>query len=173
MKERIKSVMKMMAENQTPGTGISGGTGTICEVVAEKIGSLFRTTILIDLTGLTSAATGDIIGVDATSNPCYLMQLSSIINGTIFAGSITCHEVPAGGGDDLDLYAADEGTGVENGAIADLTETSLIDSGAWTLGEFAPLTAFPTDGQYLYLVCQEAVAAAYTAGILKIELWGK
>jgi hypothetical protein len=83
--------------------------------------------------------------------------------------------VPAGGIDDIDLYAATEGTGAFDAAISTLVETAVITSGgAWTLGEVIPRIADTvTANQYLYL-CGGAggTAAAYTAGRFLITLHG-
>ena len=50
------------------GTGITGGTGTIYRSSVMRQGGIITTRILIDLTGLRSTASGDIIGVNGTSN---------------------------------------------------------------------------------------------------------
>lgn len=154
------------------GSGIDGIAATYASRV-EKIGAVYKTTILIDLTGLRSTAAGDIIGDDGTSNPCHIGQITAAINGTIFAGSITCLETPAGGDPDLDLYSATEATGTEDDAITGLTETQLINSGDHAVNAFKSLTAFPAANEYLYLVAGATTDADYTAGILLIELYGK
>lgn len=158
----------------TAGAGISGGTGTVYRASVERFGDLAKTTILIDLTGLTLTAVGDIIGVDGTSDPCHIGRIDDDYSGTIIAGRLTCLEVPAGGDPDIDLYAATEGTGTEDSAISGLTETLLVDAGDATLGSEDILTAFPSAAQYLYLVggAGATTFAAYTAGKLLIELWG-
>ena len=46
------------------GTGITGGTGTIYRSSVMRQGGIITTRILIDLTGLRSTASGDILGVD-------------------------------------------------------------------------------------------------------------
>lgn len=155
------------------GAGITGGTGTIYKAAVYRFGGVVKTEILIDLTGLECPTTiGDIIGVNGTSDPCHIGQINTDKNGTIIAGRVTCLEAPTGGDPDINIYAADEGTGVENGAIGDLTETSLVDTGDHTLGSVDVFTAFPSDGQYLYLTAGTVTEATYTAGKLLIELWG-
>jgi len=156
----------------TPGTGISTGTGTLCKYNVSRIGSLYRTTIVIDLTGLRSTAADDIIGVDGTALYCHIGQITAAVNGTIFAGSITCLEAPAGGDPDIDLYSATEGTGTEDDAISGLTETQLINAGDHAANAFKSLTAYPAADEYLYLVAGDTTDADYTAGILVIELFG-
>lgn len=160
--------------DMTPGTGISAVATAACEHSVVKVGGLYKTTILVDLTGLNSGGTaGDIIGKADTAN-CHIGQIVAATNGTIFAGRMTCLETPATGDDDIDLYSATEATGTEDAAVGDLTETQLCNSGDLTAGTAVSLTAFPAATKYLYLVAQTGDAnATYTAGILLIELWGK
>lgn len=154
------------------GTGITGGTGTICVMSAEKVGNLYKTTIVIDLTGLRSTAADDIIGVDGTSDPCYICQITQALSGTIFLGRVTCGELPAGGTDDIDIYSATEATGTEDDAISGLTYTQLINGGTWTAGEEQELTAYPAADEYIYIVAGATLDADYTGGKFIIELWG-
>ena len=154
------------------GTGITTGTGTVYATSIARSGNIITSSILIDLTGLRSTAGGDIIGVDGTSRPCHIGQITAAESGTIIAGRITCFEAPTGGDPDLDLYSAVEATGVEDAAITSLDETQLVDSGDHTLGSVKILTAFPTDEEYLYLVAGATTNANYTAGKLLIELIG-
>lgn len=159
--------------NGAPGAGISGGTGTVFKSSVQRVGDIIRTSILIDLTGLASSTTDlDIIGVGASA--AYLGQVTAARNGTILSGRMTCLEVPVGGADDIDLYAATEATGVFDGGIATLDETALVTSGgAWTLGSMKALSAVPAADQYLYLTGGEGgTAATYTAGKFLIELDG-
>lgn len=155
------------------GAGITGGTGTVYKSSVVKIGGIIKTSILIDLTGLSSSTTDlDIIGQGASV--AYLGQITAARNGTILTGRVTCLEAPAGGVTDIDLYSATEGTGVFDGGIAALTETALLTSGAaWTIMRELALTAVPAANQYLYLTGGAAgTAAAYTAGKFLIELEG-
>lgn len=155
------------------GAGITSGTGTVYRASVTRVGNMAKTEILIDLTGLECPTTiGDIIGVNGTALPCHIGRIDPDYSGTIIAGRVTCFEAPTGGDPDINIYAADEGTGVENGAIGSLTETSLVDAGDATLGSVDVFTAVPTAGQYLYLTAGTVTEATYTAGILLIELWG-
>lgn len=156
----------------TAGSGVS--SAAVLEIAHERLGSgLCKTSILVDLTGLVSSADiGDIIGNEDAAT-AHIGQITAARSGTIIGGRITCFETPAGGDDDIDLYAADESTGTEDAGIGALTETQLDDSGNHAAGTVKILEAFPTDGQYLYLVHQQNDAdAAYTGGILLIELFG-
>ena len=154
------------------GTGITGGTGTIYRSSVMRQGGIITTRILIDLTGLRSTASGDIIGVDGTSNPCHIGQITAAENGTIIAGSMECFEAPAGGDPDINVHSATEGTGVEDGAISDLTETLLVNAGDATLGSKVYFTAVPAADEFLYLTLGDTTDADYTAGKLFIELMG-
>ena len=58
------------------GTGITTGTGTVYRSSVIREGGIIRTSIWIDLTGLRSTASGDIIGVDGTSNVCHIGQIT-------------------------------------------------------------------------------------------------
>jgi hypothetical protein len=161
--------------DMTAGTGITTGTGTIIDHSVVKIGTLFKTTIVIDLTGLNSGnADGDIIGKAATANS-HIGQITAAVNGTIFAGQMTCLEAATGGEPDIDIYSATVATGTEDTAIGDLVETALLNAAAdWTLGMVKGLSAYPAANEYLYLVASGgATDATYTAGIFLIELWGQ
>jgi len=157
-----------------PGTGITAGTGTICKSSVVREGDIITTSILIDLTGLASSTTDlDIIGVG--SGAAYLCQITAAVNGTILGGTMTCFEVPAGGADDIDLYAATEATGVFDAGIGTLVETAVVTSGsAWANGEVMPIIADTIAAdKYLYLCGGEAgTAATYTAGRFLITLYG-
>jgi len=157
----------------TAGVGITGTADSFVSGVT-KVGSIFKTEIVIEVDGLNSGGTiNDIIGADG-AGVAHLGQITAARNGTIFAGSVKCLEVPTGGDPDIDLWAADEATGVEDTLITDLTETQLTDGGDFTaVGEEIGLTAFPAANQYLYLATGAATDATYTAGILVITLWGK
>jgi hypothetical protein len=157
-----------------PGSGIATHAA-VFKTSVERFGSIIKTSILIDLTGLNSGnADGDIIGKADAAN-CHIGRITAAVNGTIVAGRVSCLETPAGGEPDIDLYSATEATGVEDAAIADLTETALLAAAADWTGVLAPkgLTANPAANQYLYLVASGgATNDTYTAGIMLIELWG-
>ena len=158
----------------TPGAGISPVTNSSYAASVTKIGSLFKTTILIDLTGLRSTAGGDIIGDDGTETPAHIGQITAAVNGTIFAGLISCLETPATADPDIDLFAATDGTAHEDDAISGITgQAVLANCGDHAAGGVDALTAYPAANAYLYLTAGDTTNADYTAGILLIELWGK
>jgi hypothetical protein len=155
------------------GVGVTAGTGTVYKSNVETVGGIITTRLLIDLTGLASSTTDlDIIGV--AGGPAHIGQITAAANGTILAIRMTCLELPAGGADDIDLYAATEGTGEFDAGIGTLVETALITSGAaWASGTVKASTEVPAANQYLYLTGGEAgTAATYTAGKFLIELFG-
>lgn len=155
-----------------PGAG-TAGTGTILKSSVVKVGGIITTRILIDLTGLASSTTDlDIIGTG--TSPAFITQINPAINGTLTGGMVTCLETPAGGIADVDIYSATEATGVFDGAVASLAEVAMVTRGAsWAAGDIKPLTGIPAAGKYVYLTGGAAgTAAAYTAGVLLIELFG-
>jgi len=172
----LNSLTVDTADMTEGAAGITAGTGTICEHRITQFGTIIKTEILIDLTGLNSGGSdGDIIGKNAAAD-CHIGQITAAKNGTIFAGRMSCLETPAGGEPDIDLYCATESTGTEDTAISGLVETALLDAGADWTAAMAPkgLTANPAANKYLYLVASGgATDATYTAGIMMIELWGK
>jgi hypothetical protein len=155
------------------GKGVTAGVGTVYGSSVREVGGIIYTNILLDLTGLSASATDlDIIGV--AGGPAHIGRFSTEQSGTILVGKMTCFEVPAGGPDDVDLYAANEGTGAYDTLITGLTETALVTSNAaWTAGATKLFSAYPADKQYLYLANGEAAAAGtFSAGKFLIELLG-
>jgi len=171
----LLEVMPLMFAGNVANTAGVGITGTADSYVTsvERVGTIIKTTILIEIDGLNSGGTAaDIIGADG-AGVAHLGQITAAVNGTIFAGKITCLETPTGGDPDVDLYSATEATGVEDVGIGTLTATQHINHGDWAGGEQGNLTSFPAANKYLYLVAGDATDATYSAGILLIELWGK
>jgi hypothetical protein len=155
----------------TAGTGITTGTGTVYEAGVIKIGEVFHTTILLDLTGLASSGSGDIIGKAATANS-HIGQITAAVNGTVLGGKLTCLEAPAGGDPDINLWYADEATGTEDAAVTGLTnQVQICDSGDLALNSVVSLATVAAD-KYLYMATGAATNADYTAGKLLIEFWG-
>ena len=154
------------------GTGITTGSGTIYRSSVQRVGVIITTRILIDLTGLRSTGGADIIGVNGTALVCHIGQITAARNGTILTGSMECFEAPAGGDPDINVHSATEGTGVEDGAIGDLTETLLVNAGDATTGSKVYFTGVPAADEFLYLTTGAATDADYTAGKLFIELMG-
>ena len=156
----------------TAGTGITAGTGTVYRADVQKLGNIFHTRILIDLTGLASSGSGDIIGKAATANS-HIGQITAAVNGTVLSGKLTCMEAPAGGDPDINLWYADEATGTEDAAITGLTnQVQMCDSGDLALGSVISIPTPPAADKYMYMVTGAATDANYTAGKILIEFFG-
>jgi hypothetical protein len=156
----------------TAGTGITTGTGTVYAASVIKTGGIFHTKILIDLTGLASSGSGDIIGKAGTANS-HIGQITAAVNGTVLGGKITCLEAPAGGDPDINLWYADEATGAEDAAITSLTnQVQMCDSGDLALNSVISIATPPAADKYIYMATGAATDADYTAGKLLIEFFG-
>jgi len=163
----------------TAGTGITTGTGTIYHAAVVKVGAIYETTLLIDLTGLSSNTAADIIGKEATAN-CHFGQITAAVNGAIFAGYMQCLETPTTGEPDIDLYSSTVATGTEDVAITHsslATEAALMTAAAdWTVAanvNIRPLTAMPAADTYLYLTGGGGTTdGVYDAGKFLIKLYG-
>lgn len=170
-RDSIGRPVKEVPPTMIPGAGISAGSGTIYHASVVREGDIITTQILMDLTGLSASAAGDIIG---TAGVCHIGQITDAVNGRIMGGGIRCFEVPAGGDADIDLYAATEATGAYDAAITGLAETQAINSGTLALTTDGSVIADSIAADsYLYLVSVGATAAAYTAGRVLITLIGR
>jgi hypothetical protein len=166
-----------MKNEAVGGAGIEG-TAAVYITQVERLKSdvdtnvnIVKTTIMIDLTGLNSGgATGDIIGKDG-SGVAYIGRITTADNGVVFGVSMECFEAPTTGETDINLHSATEGTGVEDTAIGDLTETLIIDGGTQALGVRKTGGTIAAD-QYLYLTGGSNTAGTYDAGRLLITILG-
>ena len=166
-----------MATEATASAGIDG-TAAVYVTQVNRLKSdvatnvnIVKTTIMIDLTGLKDGGTaGDIIGKDG-SGVAFIGKVTTANQGTVFGVTMTCLETPAGGSTDIDLFSATEGTGVNDTAIGDLTETQIINAGAASAGTVVAGGDIAAD-QFLYLVSQGTGDATYTAGRFLIEITG-
>jgi len=166
-----------MAVEATGSAGIEG-TAAVYVTQVNRLKSdvttnvnIVKTTIMIDLTGLKDGGTaGDIIGKDG-SGVAFIGKVTTANQGSVFGVTMTCVETPAGGSTDIDLFSATEGTGVNDTAIGDLTETQIINAGAASAGTVVAGGDIAAD-QFLYLVSQGTGDAAYTAGRFLIEITG-
>jgi hypothetical protein len=166
-----------MAVEAVGGAGIEGTAGVYVTQV-ERFKSdtttgvnIVKTTIMIDLTGLNCGGTaGDIIGADG-AGVAHIGQVTAANQGTVFGVTMECFEAPTTGDPDIDLHSATEGTGVEDTAIGDLTETLIINGGDATLGSRTVGNTIAAD-QFLYLTCGTSTAGTYDAGKLVITILG-
>ena len=155
----------------TQGTGIT----TTYKSWIENYNNEIKTSILIDLDGLRNSGTvGDIIGLDGTSNPCHLGQITNSVCGQVYKIKITCLETPAGGGGTINLYEASVASGKENDDITSLTEKQLfLCDQTWSVGDESVIFTTITPNYYIYLVNGTIGSdAEYTAGQFLIEIFG-
>ena len=170
----VTGITDLNGNTMSAGTGITTGTGTVYAGSAVKVGGVYSTSILIDLTGLASSGSGDIIGKAATANS-HVGQITAANNGTILTGQWSVYETPAGGDPDINFWYADEATGAEDAAITSLTnQVQLMNNGDLTAASIDYFTAgaVPAADKYLYLVTGAATNADYTAGRILLEMWG-
>ena len=191
---RSENGMQMISKNATTGAitvtsgdkmkneAVSGagieGTAAVYITQVERFKSdvdtnvnIVKTTIMIDLTGLNSGGTaGDIIGKNG-SGVAYIGRITTADNGVVFGVSMECFEAPTTGETDINLHSATEGTGVEDTAIGDLTETLIIDGGTQALGVRKTGGTIAAD-QYLYLTGGSTTAGTYDNGKLVITILG-
>jgi hypothetical protein len=170
----VTGITDLNGNTMSAGTGITTGTGTVYAGSAVKVGGVYSTSILIDLTGLASSGSGDIIGKAGTANS-NIGQITAANNGTILTGQWSVYETPAGGDPDIDFWYADEATGAEDAAITSLTnQVQLMNNGDLTAASIDYFTAgaVPAADKYLYLVTGAATDGNYSAGRLLIEMWG-
>jgi len=166
-----------MKNEAVGGAGIEGTAETYITQV-ERFKSdvdtnvnLVKTTIMIDLTGLNSGGTaGDIIGKNG-SGVAYIGRITTADNGVVFGVTMECFEAPTTGEADINLHSATEGTGVEDTAIGDLTETLIINGGTQALGTRTAGNTIAAD-QYLYLTGGSTTAGTYDNGKLVITILG-
>ena len=164
----------IVADLVTPGSGISVVAAASVKAFIKREGNLIKTTLFIDVQGLSSSAgTTDIIGKAATAN-CWFYQVTAAKNGTIFEGTIKCLETPATGDVDVDLYSGDEATGTEDAAVTGLTDDRLLVNGAsLALGGLGlGMVLFPGPDQYLYLTGAGSTDGDYSAGKFMITMTG-
>ena len=170
----VTGITDLNGNTMSAGTGITTGTGTVYAGSAVKVGGVYSTSILMDLTGLASSGSGDIIGKAATANS-HIGQITAANNGTILTGQLNVYEAPAGGDPDIDLWYADEATGTEDAAITGLSnQVQVMNNGDLTAASIDYFTAgtVPAADKYLYLVTGAATNADYTSGRILLEMWG-
>lgn len=164
--------------SMTAGAGVTAVATTIHKVGTQRLGNIIKTEILVDLTDqISNDADADIIGTTGVS---HFGRVVTATHGTMFAGVMTCLEAPTGGEVDINLYSADEATGVYaagGSGIAALTgEVLVVDSaGDWTLGRSVAAALMPGANDYLYFTVGTAstpTAGTYTAGKFLITLYG-
>jgi len=142
-------------------------------VTTFRTGNIIKTTMYIDLTGAKSTTTE--LAVIGNTGACHIGQVTTAVNGVIFAGQVSCAEVPTTGADDIDLYSSTAATGAYDADASGLAGAAAImtSGGAHAIGTVKPFTILPAANAYLYLANGEAgTVGTYDAGILIIEMWG-
>ena len=192
---KLGSHVHVFEETATdPGDGFDTGTYSVDTGSVGMINGEVITTLFIDLDGLTCAATGGkAIGIDGSSNPAYITQITTAKNGIVYRGEMICVEVGTGAGSEttnqVDLVANTSGTIQPGGNVLSGTNDLLVDqNGAFTLGEVRnfdssviaddnPSGTIPAGGiqnRYLYLSLgtSSQTGGDFTSGKYIIRLYG-
>ena len=156
-----------------PGTGISGGSGTVCKVSVLREGTLITTKILVDLTGLDSTTTVDQVIGKAGTDPAFLTKITAAKNGTIIGGFVNVFEAPGTGQTDIDIRANSSAT-LKKGDAGGGTQVMIAGAGLDTgSNSYKVVTGGISADDHLYLSCGAAgTAGTYDAGKLVITLFG-
>ena len=162
----------------TGNTGLSAGSGFSDAATyrswVEYLGTVVKTSVYIDLTGIRSTAANDIIGNDGAAS-ANIGQYTTAVMGTMNGVVMTCLETPTGGDPDINLAFADEATLAEDSALSAGTNNgTILNNGDIATGTSyaAGNAGLPAGNQYLYLVAGAATDADYTAGVVLIEFYG-
>ena len=157
------------------GTAAGGGIDAVSPTInVSRIGRDIVTEVFIDIGAgliLSSGATGDVIGEDGVAN-AFVTQITTAINGLVYAGEIVCLEVPTTGDPDINVAANASGTIAEDAAGEG--EHVLANCGVHTL---ALKTAFtiPSGGivdDFIYLTHGGTTAGTYDAGKFLLRFFG-
>ena len=157
------------------GTAAGGGIDAVSPTInVSRIGRDIVTEVFIDIGAgliLSSGATGDVIGEDGVAN-AFVTQITTAINGLVYAGEIVCLEVPTTGDPDINVAANASGTIAEDAAGEG--EHVLANCGVHTL---ALKTAFtiPAGGivdDFIYLTHGGTTAGTYDAGKFLLRFFG-
>jgi len=158
------------------GSGIASATGVVVSSEITKVGKKITTQIFMDIKGLASETTLDDIIGDTTAANSHFGQLLVSESGQIYAGTMTCLQVPTVGVTDIDLNSSSASTGVGGADVQSLADplVLLAAASAWTLGETQVLTGLPTAvSDFLYLsVGVAGTVGEYAAGQFLIEFEG-
>lgn len=158
-------------------TGTAAGTGIDAVSPTIRVGtynSEIITTVFIDIGAgsiVSSGAGDDVIGEDGITN-AYLTQITTAVNGLVYAGEIICLEVPTTGDDDIDVCANASGTIAED--AAGNGEHTLANCGTHTLGLRTAFT-IPAGGiqdDFIYLTHGDTTAGTYDAGKFLLRFFG-
>ena len=127
--------------------------------------------------GLASGGTADdIIGTDGGAANAYIMELTEAVNGLPYKFELFCTEDPAGGDPDVNVVSSATGTDAENAAVT--SGTVILNNGDISAGfrsvagPGATVAAGAIAKKYIYLTTGDATEAAYTAGKIRLKVYG-
>lgn len=171
----IQNLLNALGSIAAPavGPGAAWASALVFQKSIEPMGGrLYRTTILIDLTGIASVNTADdVIGLGSAT--AYVHQYDTDESGTCIAAFLRVFETPATGDADIDVFSATVGTYVLSDASAGLTGyAKLLDGATLARDDDLAFTALPADGAYIGLASGTGAAGTYTAGILALTFIG-
>lgn len=172
------SIGNSLYEQRTPnavGSGIAAAA--VINNTVEVHGEEIITTIDIDLAGgLKSGGTAnDVIGSDGAAN-AYIAELTEAVNGLPVKFEIFCTETPAGGDPDIDVSSSGTGTTAEDAGLT--SGTTILNNGDLSAGfqkaggPGATVAAGAISKKYIYLVAGSVTDAAYTAGKVRVKIYG-
>lgn len=156
------------------GAGITEGTDTVVKHAVLRQGDFYVTKIYLDIDGLSASAVDlDVIG-DTGGEGAWYGKIAAATNGAIMAGQVTCLETPAGAGDMIDFWSADDqGKEYDDPSSGFTNGVNLLTHAGWTAGASAAMAGFPGDADYLYMLIGDGGEnGEYTAGKFLIEMWG-
>ena len=165
------AVNSIKATGTAAGSGIDAVSPTIS--VAEYNSEVI-TTVFIDIGAgsiVSSNDTGDVIGENDTAN-AYVTQITSAINGIVYAGEIICLEVPTTGDPDINVCANTSGTLAEDAGGE--AQHILANCGTHTLALKTEFT-IPSGGiqdDFIYLTHGGSTAGTYDAGKFLLRFFG-
>ena len=158
------------------GSGIAAAA--VLRNTVEVFGDEVVTTLDLDLdNGLACGGTADdVIGTDGGAANAYIMELTEAVNGLPVKFELFCTETPAGGDPDINLNSSATGTTAENAALT--SGTTIMNNGDLSAGFRAvagpgdTVSAGAIAKKYIYLTCGTATEAAYTAGKIRVKVYG-
>ena len=163
------------------GGGVSNAASQ--SMFVEKKNGVIKTTILIDIAGLTGANADTIVIGDGTDANAYLTKLTYATNGVVYYARMGCMEVPAGNTLNINLAVstADLASGADISGEANYGILLDCASEVWARGGFrtpppADVTAGLGDVDNLFLYLSTGATGGgtsnYSAGQFVIELFG-
>ena len=163
------------------GGGFDGAE--TCTVTVGNFNGTIITKIVVDITGLlVSGTVKDVIGEDGVA-AAYMTQVTTAVNGIVYAADIACLETPAGSNTEADIDLVTSSNSLAEDALYDsgTTEVALCPAGAdYVAGMFTRSASgldcnnISANSHYIYLADGSGAASGgtYTAGKFIINLYG-